>query len=78
MATNYLVTIYTTMKPKLNPIHTLYGAVPVPNVSMHVPVHAVPVPHVPVHAGYTRCIGRTSVYLCPSSPQDLSIPHDFY
>ena len=28
--------------------------------------------------GYTRCPGRTSVYLCVSSLKKLTIPHDLY
>ena len=29
-------------------------------------------------AGYTWCPGRTSVYLCATSLQNLAVPHDFY
>ena len=28
--------------------------------------------------GYTRCPGRTSVYLCAVSLQNLAVPHDFF
>ena len=29
-------------------------------------------------AGYTRCLGRTSVHLCASSLQNLAVPHNFH
>ena len=29
-------------------------------------------------AGYTRCPGRTSVYLCAASLQNFAVPQDFF
>ena len=46
--------------------------------TMHPHYGAIPVPNVPVRFICTRCFGRTSIYLCASSLQDLAGPQDFY
>ena len=46
-------------------MHYVYGVLPVPY-------------HVCASAGYTQCFGRSSVYLCASSLQNLTAPQDFY
>ena len=45
---------------------------------MHPHYGALPVPYVLASAGYTRCFGRTSAYLCTSSLQNTAVPQDFY
>ena len=44
---------------------------------MHRLNDALPGPYVHASAGYTRCPGRTSVYFCAASLQNLAVPHDF-
>ena len=51
-------------KIRCNPMHPLYGALPVPNVLVRVTHGAL--------------VARTSVYLGASSLQNLAVSHDFY
>ena len=52
-------------KFRFNLMRSLYGA-------LYLSVY------VPVLASYKRGFGRTLVYLCASSLQNLAVPHDFY
>ena len=49
-------------KIRCNPVHPLNGALPGLCAS----------------AGYTQCSGRTPVYLCTASMQNLAVQQDFY
>ena len=53
-------------KIRCNQMHPLYGV--------------LPAPYVPVRVGYTRCLGRITVYLYAriSSLQNHTVPQDFY